>query len=95
MLLIGFMWIFVAMAAGVIVCFVFRGRPWEDTGPAAILVASVGAFFGGFFAAYAFSPLSDPSSPAIGAGIICSLIGGFGALALYVIDVKRRAGAQV
>jgi hypothetical protein len=93
MLLIGFTWIFVAMAAGILVCFVFRGRPWEDTGPASILVAAVGAFFGSFFAAYAFSPLGDPSSPAVVAGVICSLIGGFGAFGLYVMDVRRRATA--
>jgi FtsH-binding integral membrane protein len=94
MLLIGFTWIFVAMAAGILVCFVFRGRPWEDTGPAAIMVAAVGAFFGSFVAAYVFSPIGDPSSPAVGAGVICSVLGGFGAFALYVIDVRRRVGAQ-
>jgi hypothetical protein len=93
MLLIGFTWIFVAMAAGILVRFVVRG-PWEAAGPAAIMVAAVGAFFGSFFAAYAFSPLGDPSSPAVGAGIICSLLGGFGAFALYVIDFRRRVGAQ-
>ena len=44
MLLIGFTWIFVAMAAGILVSFVVRG-PWEAAGPAAIMVAAVAAFF--------------------------------------------------
>ena len=95
MLLIGFTWIFVAMAAGILVRFVVRG-PWEAAGPAAIMVAAVGAFFGSVFASLVFTPpvpSEDPSSPAIVPGIIFSVLGGFGAFAAYIFDFRRRANA--
>ena len=95
MLLIGFTWIFVAIAAGILVHYLLPGS-WDQTGPLAIMVASVGAFFGSVLSSLVFTPpvpTEDPSSPAMVPGIILSILGGFGALALYVVDVRRRAHA--
>jgi hypothetical protein len=95
MLLIGFTWIFVAIAAGILVHYLLPGS-WDTTGPLAIMVASVGAFFGTVLASLVFTPpgrLEDPSSPAMVPCIVLSLLGGFGAFGLYVFDVRRRAHA--
>ena len=47
MLLIGFMWLFVGMAAAATVKYVIPTR-WDDSGPVAIVVAAAGAFFASF-----------------------------------------------
>jgi drug/metabolite transporter (DMT)-like permease len=96
MLLIGFTWIFVAIAAGILVRFLVPG-PWEASGPLAIMVAAVGAFFGSVFASLAFTPpgrFEDPSSPAMIPGIVLSLVGGFGAFAAYAYSVRRQATTE-
>jgi hypothetical protein len=95
MLLIGFTWIFVAIAAGLVVRYVIPG-PWDHTGPLAIMVASVGAFFGSVFASLLFTPpgrYEDPSSPAMGPGIVLSIIGGLVAFGMYAFDARRQQRA--
>jgi drug/metabolite transporter (DMT)-like permease len=96
MLLIGFTWIFVALAAGVLATYAVPGRTWDHVGPLAILVASTGAFFGSLFSYFVFTPpgrLEDPSSPAMVPGIILSLVGGFGAFAAYAFSERRKSTA--
>lgn len=97
MLLIGFTWILVALAAGVLATYVMPGRPWDHVGPLAIMVASVGAFFGSLFSYSVFTPpgrFEDPSSPAMVPGIILSIVGGFGAFAAYAFSERRKSTAQ-
>jgi len=96
MLLIGFTWIIVALAVGIVVRYVIPGRTWDHTGPLAIMVASTGAFFGSLFSYFVFTPpgrFEDPSSPAIVPGIILSIVGGFGAFAAYAYSERRQTTA--
>ena len=93
MLLIGFMWIFIAVAAGLLVPFVLRG-PWADHGPTAMFAASVGAFLGGSVgAAISAGPHGYTSVAEFPAtlGIALSILGGIAGFAMYVIDARKAA----
>jgi hypothetical protein len=95
MLLIGFMWIFIAVAVGLLVPFVLRG-PWADHGPTAMFAASVGAFLGGSIgAAIVAGPHGYTSVSEMPAtwGIVLSIVGGLIGFAGYVMDVRRNTKA--
>jgi len=94
MILIGFTWIFVALAAGFLATSAMPGRTWDHVGPLAIMVASTGAFFGSVLAYFLFTPpgrFEDPSSPAIGAGVLFSILGGLGAFGAYAFSERRQS----
>jgi len=100
MLLIGFTWIFIAMAAGLAAPYVFRG-PWADHGPTAMFAASFGAFLGGSVgAAFSAGPHGYTSESAMPTtlGLTLSLLGGIVAFAVYAMDVRmnpdRYAGTR-
>ena len=93
MLLIGFMWIFIAVAAGLVAPFFFRG-PWADHGPTSMFAASVGAFLGGSVgAAISAGPHGYTSVAEFPAtlGIALSIAGGIVGFAMYVMDVRKAA----
>jgi hypothetical protein len=93
MLLIGFTWIFIAMAAGLVAPYVFRG-PWAEHGPAAMFAASVGAFLGGSVgAALSAGPVGYTSTSEMPTtlGLIFSVVGGALAFGMYAADARRQA----
>ena len=100
MLLIGFTWIFIAVAAGLVVPYVFRGA-WADHGPTAMFAASLGAFLGGSVgAAISAGPhgYTSTSEMPTTLGLTLSVAGGIVAFAMYVADVRmnpdRYAGGR-
>ena len=95
MILIGFTWIFVAIAAGLVVRYVIPGS-WDHTGPLAFMVAGFGAFSGSVVASLLFTPpgrYEDPSTPAMVPGIVMSIVGGLLAFGLYAFDARRQQQA--
>jgi hypothetical protein len=93
MLLIGFTWIFIAVAAGLVAPFVFRG-PWADHGPTAMFAAGAAAFLGGSIgAAIAAGPHGYTSVAEMPAtlGIILSIVGGVIGFAAYAMDVRQNS----
>lgn len=93
MLLIGFTWIFIAVAAGLVIPYVLPG-PWAEHGPTAMFAASVGAFLGGSVgAAISAGPHGYTSVAEFPAtlGIALSIVGGVVGFAMYVMDVRRVA----
>ena len=93
MLLIGFMWIFIAVAAGLAAPYFFRG-PWADHGPTAMFAASFMAFLGGSVgAAISAGPHGYTSVAEFPAtlGIALSIVGGVVGFAMYVIDARKSA----
>ena len=100
MLLIGFTWIFIAVAAGLVAPYVFRG-PWAEHGPTAMFAASVGAFLGGSVGAaisagpHGYTSVSEMPTTL---GLTLSVVGGIVAFAMYVADVRmnpdRYAGGR-
>ena len=93
MLLIGFMWIFIAVAAGLLTPLVLRG-PWADHGPTAMFAAGAVAFLGGSIgAAIVAGPHGYTSVAEMPAtwGIILSIVGGIIGFAAYVMDVRQNA----
>jgi len=93
MILIGFTWIFIAMAVGLITPYVFRG-PWAEHGPSSMFAASVGAFLGGSVgAAISAGPhgYTSTSEMPTTLGLTLSVVGGALAFAMYAADVRRQA----
>ena len=100
MLLIGFTWIFIAIAAGLVAPYVFRG-PWADHGPTAMFAASFTAFLGGSLgAAFSAGPhgYTSVSEMPTALGLILSVVGGISGFAMYAMDVRmnpdRYAGTR-
>jgi hypothetical protein len=93
MLLIGFSWIFIAVAAGLLTPYFLPGV-WADHGPTAMFAASVGAFLGGSIGAaisagpHGYTHVSEMPTTL---GLILSVAGGIVGFAGYVIDVRRNA----
>jgi uncharacterized membrane protein YeaQ/YmgE (transglycosylase-associated protein family) len=94
MLLIGFIWVFVGMAAAMLARPLVGGR-WEDSGPAAMMTASMGAFVGGSLAVLMVDGPNGFGPPLAEAtvGIIGSLVGGAIGFFGYIFDAKRAATA--
>jgi hypothetical protein len=92
MVLIGFTWIFIAMAAGLVAPYVFRG-PWADHGPTAMFVASVAAFLGGSVGAaisagpHGYTSVSEMPTTL---GLVLSILGGAIGFAMYAADVRMQ-----
>lgn len=92
MLLIGFVWIFVGMAALVLAKPLAPGR-WEDTGPAAMMTASAGSFLGGMIGVLMIEGpdgYGPPTSAAL-LGTITSVVGGVIGFGVYIVDARRHA----
>jgi hypothetical protein len=95
MLLIGFVWIFIGLAALVLAKPLAPGR-WEDTGPAAMMTACLGAYLAGSIAVLAEEGPNGYGPPAISGtmlGIVVSIIGGVIGFGVYVADARRQARA--
>jgi hypothetical protein len=94
MLLIGFVWVFVGMAALVLAKPLVPGR-WEDSGPAAMMTASLGSFLGGSIGVFALEGPNGygPAASTATLGVVLSIIGGVIGLAVYVVDARRQARA--
>jgi hypothetical protein len=96
MLLIGFTWIFIAVAAGLVAPYVFRG-PWAEHGPTAMFAASVGAFLGGSVGAaisagpHGYTSVSEMPTTL---GLILSVVGGIVAFGMYTMDVRMQTRPQ-
>jgi hypothetical protein len=90
MILIGFTWVFIAVAAGLVALYVFRG-PWADHGPTSMFAASVGAFLGGSVGAaisagpHGYTSVSEMPTTL---GLILSIACGIIAFAMYAADVR-------
>jgi hypothetical protein len=92
MLLIGFVWIFLGMAA------LFLAKPlvpgtWEDTGPAACMTTCLGAYLCGSIAVLAMegpNAYGPPTIAGTGPGILASVVGGAVGFAVYIYDARRR-----
>jgi hypothetical protein len=95
MLLIGFMWVFIGLAALVLAKPLAPGR-WEDTGPAAMMAACCGAFLASSVVVLVMEGPNGYGPPTIAgtsAGIIASLIGGAVGFGGYLADASKRARA--
>jgi hypothetical protein len=95
MLLIGFVWIFVGMAALVLAKPLAPGR-WEDTGPAAMMTACLGSFLGGSMGVLAVEGPNGygPPTSAATLGRVLSIVGGVIGFGAYVVDARRQARAR-
>ena len=92
MLLIGFVWVFVGMAALLLAKPLAPGR-WEDSGPAAMMTACLGSFLAGSMAVFATegpNGYGPPDSHAI-LGVVASIVGGAIGFGVYVVDARRQA----
>ena len=92
MLLIGFVWVFVGMAALLLAKPLVPGR-WEDSGPAAMMTACLGSFLAGSIGVFAEkgpNGYGPPDSTAY-LGVVLSVIGGVIGFAVYVVDARRQA----
>lgn len=94
MLLIGFFWIFIGLAALVLAKPLAPGR-WEDTGPAAMFTACTGAYLAGSIAVLAVDGPNGygPPTAETTIGILASLIGGVIGFGAYIADARRRVHA--
>lgn len=94
MLLIGFIWCFVGMAAAILAKMFVPGR-WEDSGPAAMMAASMGSFLAGSIAVLAVDGPNGFGPPLAEAtvGITASIIGGVIGFAAYVMDARKQLQA--
>ena len=93
MLLIGFTWIFIAVAAGLLSPYFLPGV-WADHGPTAMFAASVGAFLGGCVGAaivagpHGYTSVSEMPTTW---GLALSVAGGIVGFAGYVVDARKNA----
>ncbi len=95
MLLIGFVWIFLGIAAMFLSKVLARG-PWEDTGPAAVMTTCLGAYLCGSITVLAMegpNGFGPPTIAGTGPGILASVIGGVIGFGAYVADARRQARA--
>jgi len=95
MLLIGFVWIFIGLAALVLAKPLAPGR-WEDTGPAAMMAACTVGYLSGSLAVLATEGPNGYGPPAIAGtmlGIVASVVGGAVGFGAYVADARRQARA--
>ena len=94
MLLIGFFWIFIGLAALVLAKLLAVGE-WEDTGPAAMFSACTGAYLAGSITVLTVEGPNGfgPPTAQTAIGIIASLIGGAIGFGAYIADARRRAHA--
>ncbi|MBO0697049.1 MAG: hypothetical protein J2P46_01520 [Zavarzinella sp.] len=90
MILIGFTWVFIAIAAGLVTPYVFRGA-WADHGPTAMFAASFVAFLGGSVGAamsagpHGYTSVSEMPTTL---GLTFSILGGIIGFAIYAMDVR-------
>jgi len=95
MLLIGFFWIFLGIAA------MFLAKPlapgaWEDHGPAATMTTCLGAYLAGSITVLAMegpNGFGPPTIAGTGPGILASIIGGVIGFVVYIADARRQAQA--
>ena len=95
MLLIGFVWVFVGLAALVLAKPFAPGR-WEDTGPAAMMTACMGAFLTGSIAVLVTEGPNGFGPPAFAGtmlGVVASILGGVAGFGGYIADTRRQARA--
>lgn len=95
MLLIGFIWVFVGLAALVLAGPFVPGR-WEDSGPAAMMAACMGAFLAGSVVVLAMEGPNGYGPPSIAGtmpGALASVVGGVIGFAVYAADSRRQARA--
>ena len=95
MLLIGFVWIFIGLAALVLAKPLAPGR-WEDTGPAAMMTACLGAYLAGSIAVLATEGPNGYGPPSISGttlGILTSIVGGVIGFGAYIADSRRQSRA--
>ncbi|HEX3146833.1 MAG TPA: hypothetical protein VHR66_01955 [Gemmataceae bacterium] len=95
MLLIGFVWCLIGVAACIVSRSFVPGR-WEDSGPVAMMVASAGAFIGGTGTVILMEGPNGYGPPAVAGtmpGIVASIVGAVVAFGIYAADAKRSAAA--
>jgi hypothetical protein len=95
MLLIGFVWIFIGLAALLVAKPLSPGK-WEDMGPAAMMTSCLGAFLAGSIVILTMEGPNGYGPPSISGtaiGIIASLVGGMIGFGVYVADARRQARA--
>ena len=93
MLLIGFVWVFVGLTALVLAKPFIPGR-WEDSGPAAMMAACMGAFLAGSVVVLAMEGPNGYGPPTIAGtmpGVVASVVGGLIGFGVYVADARRQA----
>lgn len=95
MLLIGFVWVFIGMAALVLAKPLAPGR-WEDSGPAAMMAACLGSYLAGSIGVLAIEGPDGygPPTSASTLGIVLSVVGGVIGFGAYVADARRQARAR-
>jgi hypothetical protein len=91
MLLIGFVWCLVGMGAAVLAKFFVPGR-WEDSGPAAMMAASLGSFLTGSIAVLSVDGINGFGPPLAesAVGLVASIIGGVLGFGAYVVDLRKQ-----
>ena len=95
MLLIGFVWVFIGLAALIVAKPLAPGK-WEDTGPAAMMTSCLGAYLAGSLVVLVLQGGEGFGSPPFSGtlpGIVASLIGGVIGFGAYVADARRQAHA--
>jgi hypothetical protein len=92
MLLIGFFWVFIGLAALVLAKPFIPGR-WEDSGPAAMMAACLGAFLAGSIVVLTIEGPNGFGPPTGGSitGVIASILGGAIGFTVYAVDARRQA----
>ena len=95
MLLIGFMWVFIGLAALLLAKPLAPGR-WEDSGPAAMMTACLGAYLAGSLTVLVTEWPNDfgPAFSASTAGVVGSIVGGAIGFGMYIVDARRQAQAR-
>lgn len=96
MLLIGFMWIFIGLAALIVAKPLAGPGKWEDIGPASMMAACLGAYLASSVVILTMegpNGYGPPSISGTAAGIIASLIGGAIGFGAYLADARRQAHA--
>ncbi|HJZ92090.1 MAG TPA: hypothetical protein VKE40_14540 [Gemmataceae bacterium] len=93
MMMVGFSWIFIGLAAGFLAPLVVPGRRDAQL-PVAMLVACTGAFMGALFSSIVFNSPDRTGKPDVvpeWTGLIMSIVGGAVAFGFYVATMRRPA----